>query len=53
MSALALSPEERRQCERRKPRYWVSKFSTGSVVIGEFNDKYAIRNRRQRERRDV
>jgi len=47
MSALALSPEERRKDERRKLWYWASKFSTGSEMIDKFNHKYAIRNRRQ------
>tara|TARA_Y100001947_G_scaffold146999_1_gene142863 strand:+ start:1044 stop:1244 length:201 start_codon:yes stop_codon:yes gene_type:complete len=54
MSALALSPEERRQGERRKLWYWASQFSTGSEMIDKFNHKYAIRNRRQlKDRRNA
>ena len=53
MFALALASEERRQGERRKLWYWASQFSTGSEMIDKFNHKYAIRNRRQRERRDA
>ena len=60
MSALALSPEERRHgVERRECRNTVAFYPStrpyiayvGSEMIDKFNGKYGLEDRRQHERR--